>query len=81
MMFFEEYKVFSKNNIMKKVSDEKKVFRSESMVGKEVNDEIQRSISFIKDELQSSIEKNVQKRRKRKNHIGCMLMDRSYCSL
>ena len=44
---------------MKKVSDEKKVFRSEIMVRKEVNDEIQRIISFIKYELQSSIEKNV----------------------
>ena len=45
---------------MKKVIDEKKVFRSEIMVTKEVNDEIQRSISFIKDELQSVIEKNIQ---------------------
>ena len=40
---------------MKEVIDEKKVFRSEIMVRKEVNDEIQRSISFIKDELQSFI--------------------------
>ena len=36
------------------------MFRSEIMVRKEVNDEIQRIISFIKYELQSSIEKNVQ---------------------
>ena len=35
-----------------------KLFRSEIMVRKEVNDEIQRSISYIKDNLQSSIEKN-----------------------
>ena len=44
---------------MKQVIDEKKVFRSEIMVRKEVNDEIQRSISLIKDELQSFIEKNI----------------------
>ena len=50
---------------MKKVSDEKKVFRSEIMVRKEVNDEIQRSISYIKDELQISIEKNVLEGRKK----------------
>ena len=49
---------------MKKVSDEKKVFRSEVMVRKEVNDEIQRSISYIKDELQISIEKNALEGRK-----------------
>ena len=35
------------------------------MVRKEVNDEIQRSIYFIKYELQSSIEKNVQEGRKK----------------
>ena len=58
--FFEEYKILSKTTIMKKVIDEKKLFRSEFMVGTEVNDEIQRSISCIKDELQSSIERNVQ---------------------
>ena len=52
---FEEYIFLSKTTIMKKVSDEKKMFRSEIMVRKEVNDEIHRSISFIKDEIQSSI--------------------------
>ena len=50
---------------MKKVSDEKKVFRSEVVVRKEVNDEIQRSIFYIKDELQNSIENNVQEGRKK----------------
>ena len=35
------------------------------MVRKEVNDEIQRSISYIKDELQTSIEKNVREGRKK----------------
>ena len=55
----------SKTTIMKKVSDKKKVFRSEVMVGKEVNDEIQRSSSYIKDELKISIEKNVLEGRKK----------------
>ena len=45
----EEYKFLTKTTIMKQVIDEKKVFRSEIMVRKEVNDEIQRSVSFIKD--------------------------------
>ena len=50
---------------MKKVSDEKKVFRSEIMVRKEVNDEIQRKISYIKDELQIPIEKLLREGRKK----------------
>ena len=46
---------------MKQVIKEKKVFRSEIMTRKEVNDEIKRSVSFIKDELQSVIKRNTQK--------------------
>ena len=38
--FFEEYKILSKTTITKKLIDEKKVFRSEIMGRKEVNDEI-----------------------------------------
>ena len=49
---------------MKQVMDEKKVFSSEVMVRKEVNDEIQRSVSFIKYQLQSVIETNIQEGRK-----------------
>ena len=36
---------------MKKVTEDKNVFRSEVMVRQEVNYGIQRSISYIKDEL------------------------------
>ena len=72
---FEEYKFLTKATIMKQVIDEKKVFRGEIMVRKEVNDEIQRSVSFIKDKLQSFIEKIYRKEAKSKNTIGCMLMD------
>ena len=72
---FEEYKILTKTTIMKQVIDEKKVFRSEIMTRKEVNDEIQRSVSFIKDELQSVIEKKYRKEAERKICIGCMLMD------
>ena len=43
------------------------MFRSEIMTRKEVNDEIQRSVSFIKDELQSVIERNIQEESKREN--------------
>ena len=53
----------------------RKMFRCEIMTRKEVNDEIQRSVSFIKDELESVIEKNIQEGRKKKIRIGCMLMD------
>ena len=52
--------MLTKTTIMRKVIDKKKVFRSEIMFRKEVNDEIQISISFIKDELQSFIEKYIQ---------------------
>ena len=49
----------SKSTLTKKVIDEQNVFRSEVMVRKEVIDELQRSISYIKDEFQNSIENNV----------------------
>ena len=62
---FEEFKIMSKITIMKKVSDEKNVFRSEVMVRKEINDDIQRSISYIKYDLQISIENNVLEGRKK----------------
>ena len=52
---------------MKKISDKKKMFRSEIMVRKEVNDEIQRSIYFIKDELRSSIQKCTGRKEKGKS--------------
>ena len=44
---------------MKKVLEDQNVFRNEVMVRQEVNYGIQRSISYIKDELQNSIENNV----------------------
>ena len=52
---------------MKQVIEEKKVFRSEIMTQKQVNDEIQRSVSFIIDELQSVIERNIQEGSKKEN--------------
>ena len=50
---------------MKKVMDEQNVFRSEVMVIKEVNDEIQKNISYTKDELQNYIENNILEGRKK----------------
>ena len=55
----------SKSTLTKKVIDEQNVFRSEAMVRKEVNDEIQRSISYIKYELQNSIKNNILEGRKK----------------
>ena len=37
------------------------------MTRREVNDEIQRSVSFIKDKLQSVIERNIQEESKKEN--------------
>ena len=55
----------SKITLMKKVIDKQNVFISEVMVRKEVNDGIKRSISYIKDDLQNSIENNVREGRKK----------------
>ena len=65
--FFEESKILTKITIMKQVIEEKKVVRSEIMTRKEVNDEIQRSVSFIKDKLQSVIERKIQEGSKKEN--------------
>ena len=60
---------------MKKLIEDKYVFRSGFKVGQEVNDGIQTIISYIKDELQNYIENNLLDKRKRENHYGCMLLD------
>ena len=44
---------------MKKVIEDKNVFRGKIMARQEFNDGIQRSISYIKYELQNSIENNL----------------------
>ena len=62
---FEEFKIMSKSTLTKKVIDEQNVFRSEVMVRKDINDEIQRSVSYIKDEIQISNEKNILEGRKK----------------
>ena len=50
---------------MNKVIEYQNVFRSEVKFRQEVIDGIQRSISYIKDELQNSIENNLLERRKK----------------
>ena len=60
---------------MKKVIDEKNVFINEVVVRKDINKKIQRSISYIRYELQISIEKMYWKEGKRNNHFGCMVKD------
>ena len=64
-IFFQEFKTMSKSTLMKKVIENQNVFRGEVMVGQEVIDGIQRSISYIKDELQNSIENNLLEPRKK----------------
>ena len=49
----------SKTNNMKKVIEDMNVFRKYFRVRQEVSDEIQKNVSFIKDELQTSIENDI----------------------
>ena len=72
---FQEFTTISKITHMKKVIEDQYVFRSDFKIKQEVNDGIQTSISYIKYELQISIEKNVLEEEKIKNHFGCMVMD------
>ena len=58
-MFFQEFANMSKINHMKKVIEDLNVFRNYFRAVQEVSDEIQTSISFIKYELQNSIETNI----------------------
>ena len=64
-----------KSTLTKKVIEDQNVFRSEVMVRQEVNDGIQIIISYIKDELQNTIENNLLERRKEGSHFGCKVMD------
>ena len=64
-LIFQESKIMSKSTLMKKLTEDQNAFRSEVMVRKEVNDEIQIIISYIKYELQNSIENNVLEGRKK----------------
>ena len=57
--FFQEFTTMSKIILMKKVIEDQHVFRTEFKVSQEVNDGIQTSIYYIKDELQNSIENNI----------------------
>ena len=62
---FQEFKTMSKSTILQKVIEDKNAFRSEVMVRQRVNDGIQRSIYYIKDKIQNSIENNVLEGRKK----------------
>ena len=57
--FFQEFTTMSKITNMKKLIEYQYVFRSDFKVREEFNDGIQKIISYIKDELQNSIEKNI----------------------
>ena len=61
LQYFQEFTSMSKINHMKKLIEDLNVFRKYFRVKQEVSDEIQTCISFIKYELQTSIE----------NHIFC----------
>ena len=65
---FREFTTISKMNHMKKLIEYQYVFKRYFMVRQEVNDEIQKSIYFIKDECQIFIENILScKKRKRKS--------------
>ena len=56
---FQEFTTIFKITHMKKVIEDQYVFRRDFKVIQEVNDEIQTSIYYIKDELQISIENHI----------------------
>ena len=60
---------------MKKVIEYQYVFKRDFRVRQEVNDEIQTSISYIKDKLQISTENNIIGKTRKKNNFGCMVME------
>ena len=55
---------------MKKVIEYLNVYRKYFRVRQEVSDEIQTMISWIKDELQSSIENNISCKKGKENYFG-----------
>ena len=65
----------SKINHMKKLIEDKYVFRRDFRVRQEVSDEIQTSISYIKHELQKSIENRISCKKIKETNFGCMVMD------
>ena len=69
-IYFQEFATISKINNMKRVIEDLNVFRKYFRVRQEVSDEIQTSISFINYELQTSIENNIYRKIKYKNHFG-----------
>ena len=58
-IFFQEFTNMYKINHMKKLIEDLDFFRTYFRVRQEVSDEIQTNISFIKYELQNSIENNI----------------------
>ena len=58
-VFFQEFSNMTKIRQMKKVLEDLNFFRKDFRARKDVSDEIQTRISFIKDELQNSIEINI----------------------
>ena len=62
---FQEFTNMSKINEMKKVFEDLNLFRKDLMVRQEVSYEIKNIIYFIKDELQSSIENNISRKKKK----------------
>ena len=71
----------SKITHMRKLIEYQYVFRIYFKFRQEVNDEIQGSFSFIKDELQISTENNISGKTRKENHFGCTVMDWKNCSI
>ena len=65
----------SKINHTKKVIEDLNVFRKYFRVRQDVSDEIHKSISFIKDEFQTSIENHISCEKAKENYFGCMGMN------
>ena len=70
-IYIQEFTIMSKINHTKKVIEDLNVFKNDVMVRQEISDETQTSFSFIKDELQTSIENNIYCKKKDRNNHFC----------
>ena len=66
---FRELSNMSKIHYMKKVNEYLNIFRKYVRVRQDISDEIQTSTSFIKDELQTSIETNISSKKAKEKMV------------
>ena len=73
--FFQEFTTMYKITHMKKLIEDRYVFRRDLRFRQEVNDEIQTNILILKMTFKIQLKIIYWVRQKRKNYFGCMVMD------